>query len=157
MYVISNWLLVCCLGLYQFIFHELSSKYSEKSARTILQKSYDTPSTQLFTQLKWMSFKNRCNYHTGVLVYKALNHLTPSYITELLESASFNSIRLRSSYQYKLSYASLKTPKTNYMLSTFSKRGRDIWNIIPIEIKQTKSLNSFKFLFKKYLLQIQSG
>jgi len=27
-----------------------------------------------------------------------------------------------------------KTPKTNNMLSTFSKRG--IWNIIPIEIKQ---------------------
>jgi len=96
-----------------------------------------------------MSFKNRCNYHTGVLVDKALNHLTLSYITEILESASFNSIHLRSSYQYKLSYASLKTPKTNYMLSASSKRGRDIWNSIPLRIKQTNSLNSFKFFVQE--------
>jgi len=89
------------------------------------------------------------------MVYKALNHLTHSYITQLLKSASSTSIRLRSSNQYKLSYASLKTPKTNYMLSTFSKRGRDVWNIVPKEIKQTHSLKTFKFLYKKYLLQLK--
>ena len=94
-------------------------KMQKKSARTILQKSYDTPSSQLFTQLKWMSFKNRCNYHTGVLVYKALNHLTPSYITELLESASFNFIRLRSSYQYKLIKPLQKIRKQTICLALF--------------------------------------
>ena len=50
-------------------------KIKKTSTRTILRKSYDTPSTQLFNKLKWMSFQNRCKYHTGVfLVYKALNH-----------------------------------------------------------------------------------
>jgi len=54
-------------------------KIQKKAARIILQKSYDTPSIHLFTELKWMSFGNRCKYHTGVMVYKALNHLTPSH------------------------------------------------------------------------------
>ena len=88
-------------------------KIQKKAARIILQKSYDTPSIQLFTELQWMSFENRCKYHTGVMVYKALTHLTPSYITQLLTSASTSSIYLRPSNQYKLCYASLKTPKTN--------------------------------------------
>jgi len=108
-------------------------KIQKKAARTILQKSYDTPSIQLFTELK------NCKYHTGVMVFKALNHLAPSYITQ---SASSSSIHLRSSNQYKLSFASLKTPKTKYMLSNFSKRGRDVWNFVPIEIKQTHSLKT---------------
>jgi len=49
-------------------------KIKKTSTRTILGKSYDTPSTQLCNKLKWMSFENRCKYHTAVLVYKALNH-----------------------------------------------------------------------------------
>jgi len=101
-----------------------------------------------------MSFENRYIYHIVVLVYKALSHLTPLYIINLLESSSLSSIHLRLSNQCNLSYASLKTPKTNDMLSTFLKQDRDV---IPIEFKQTNSLNSFKVLYKKYLFQVQSG
>ena len=45
-----------------------------------------------------MSVSGRCNYNKAVLTYKALNKLTPSYISDLLKPVSETSTRqLRSS------------------------------------------------------------
>jgi len=75
-----------------------------------------------------------------------------------------SSIRLRSWYQtderesqYKLSNDSLKTPKANYMymLSTFSKRGRDILQHYSyIETKDAMSVSFRSELFTSYILTI---
>ena len=40
------------------------------------------------------------------------------------------------------------------MLSTFSKRGRDVWNCVPVEIKQTHSLKTFNFFIQEMFVKI---
>ena len=56
----------------------------KKATCIILEASMRTPSKDLFTKLNWLSFGNRCNYHTALLIYKSLNNLTPKYITDII-------------------------------------------------------------------------
>ena len=52
----------------------------KRAARIILNKPARTPSKPLFKELKWLTFPDRCNYHSALLVYKTLNDNVPSYI-----------------------------------------------------------------------------
>ena len=133
------------------------NKIQKRAARIILQKSYDTPSLKLFSKLEWLTFENRCKYHSGVMVYKALNNLTPIHISNMFTSLSSSSTRsLRSAINGNIA-TTYKIPRTNYLLHTFSSRGKDTWNSIPIHIKHKDSLRSFKISYKDYLFQVQSG
>ena len=42
-----------------------------------------TPSADMFKSLGWMSVNNRLKYNKAVFTYKAINGLTPSYISDL--------------------------------------------------------------------------
>jgi len=48
-----------------------------------------------------------------------------------------------------------KVPKTKNVLNSFSNKGKELWNCLPIEIRHSKSLYNFKTLLKKYLFQKQ--
>ena len=44
----------------------------KRAAKIILQKPMRTPTRELFKQLKWLTFENRCKYPTAVIVYKCI-------------------------------------------------------------------------------------
>ena len=44
---------------------------------------FDTPSPQMFQQLGWLSVPNRIKYNKAILTYRALNDMTPEYISKL--------------------------------------------------------------------------
>ena len=52
----------------------------KRAAKIILFKPNRTPSSELFKELEWLTFENRCKYQTAVLVNKSLHDLTPFYI-----------------------------------------------------------------------------
>ena len=59
---------------------------------------FNTPSEQLFKELGWSSLPNRIKHNKAVLTYRALNNLTPEYITHLLQPMSqVHSLNLRPS------------------------------------------------------------
>ena len=52
----------------------------------------------MFQELGWSPVPNRINYNKAVLTYRALNNLTPAYITNLLKPMSqVHTLNLRSS------------------------------------------------------------
>ena len=59
-------------------------KLQKRTARIILEVEYITPSVEMFQRLRWMPVSQRINYNKAVLTYKALNNLTPAYISNLL-------------------------------------------------------------------------
>ena len=67
---------------------ERISKLQKRAARIILKADYNTPSSVMFTQLGWATIPNRHDYNKAVLTYKAINNLTPEYITDLLKPVS---------------------------------------------------------------------
>jgi len=130
-------------------------KIQKRAARLILMKPNRTPSIPLFNTLGWLTFNNRLKYHTAVLVYKALNNQAPKYISDLFVSVSSHTYSLRSSTRGDIIPKS-KIANTKHLLNTFSNKGKNIWNMIPVKIRNSSSIKNFKSLYKKYLFQNQT-
>ena len=67
---------------------ERISKLQKRAVRIFLKAPFDTASAEIFNTLGWQTVTRRHNYNKAVLVYKALNNLTPTYISDLLTSVS---------------------------------------------------------------------
>ena len=60
-------------------------KLQKRAARIILRADFNTSSSSImFTELGWQPVHKRLKYNKAVFIYKALNGLTPEYITSLL-------------------------------------------------------------------------
>ena len=110
---------------------------------------YEINENDLFKCLKWLTIYQRVEYQTVLMVYKSLHGLTPSYISDLFHTSGEN-------YGYSLrnSHINLHLPKprTNMMKRSFSYKGAQLWNSLPIELHESQSLNGFKYKCKQYLL-----
>ena len=125
------------------------NKIQKATARWILKSRFDSPSAPLFKKLGWLTFENRRKLHVTVLVYKGLNKLVPSYITELINITNNSKYNLRSVKNKDIIY--LK-PKTNFLKQSFSYSCIKTWNDLPVTIRESKSLTIFKKSMKEYLL-----
>ena len=108
------------------------------------QHEYITPS---LTDLHWLSVEYR-SYIMLLLVYKAINGLSPSYISNLLSFCS-SSYFLRS-----CSNKLLQVPRSklkSYGDRRFSIAGPKLWNSIPASLRNADSLNSFKKHLKTFI------
>ena len=122
----------------------------KRAAKIILNKPMRTPTAGLYKQLNWLTFSDRCKYHSAILVYKTMNHMAPSYMTDVITFATNEKYNLRSAMHNDLV---LKfRPQTNYLKDSFAYYSRTVWNNIPFEIKNAKSVHSFKRLYRKYLM-----
>ncbi|MCG8110902.1 MAG: reverse transcriptase family protein, partial [Candidatus Thiodiazotropha taylori] len=74
------------------------TKLQKRAARIMLKTDISTPSSQMFRELKWSPVSERIKYNKAVYTYKALNNLTPDYISTLLKPLSeTHALNLRSS------------------------------------------------------------
>ena len=124
----------------------------KRCAKIILRKSIRTPSSELFHVLDWLSFENRCKYHTAVIVHKTLNNHVPPYITNILHFANNETYLLRSTTHKDISH---KKINTNYGVRSFSHSAMKIWNSIPLIIRNISSVSTFKQKYKSYLMEMQ--
>lgn len=125
-------------------------KLQKRAARIVLQADFLTPSKAMFNSLNWLSFPQRIQYHTCIMMYKALNGLTPEYIADLFTRTSEAHNRsLRSADNDMLR---IPMSKTSYFDRSFAVIGAKQWNDIPLHIRQSSSLNSFRTSLKLYLL-----
>ena len=121
---------------------EQVAKLQKRAARLILRADITTSSKDMFKSLKWMSFRDRIEYHTCVMVYKTLNNLTPEYITDLLSNVSnSHSQQLRSETRNMLRIPRSHTASFD---NSFSVTGPSAWNKLPIDVKSSPSLAAFK-------------
>ena len=124
-------------------------KLQKRAARIILNVPYDTASSVMFNALGWPTIEKRHSYNKAVLTYKALNNLTPLYITELLIPMSQTHNRaLRST-----SNGSLAVPrsKTAIFDGSFSCTAPRLWNQLPEVTKKAPSLSCFKTQVKQFM------
>ena len=114
--------------------------------RVILSAHYLAHSKDMLKELNFMCVRDRITYFNGCMVYRAVNNLTPSYL-----SSKFVPVRLRHDHQTRSSInGNIETCKfiTNYGKSTFKYKGATTWNVICPTIRNTKWLNNFKKSFK---------
>ena len=115
----------------------------------ILHADYDTPSAIMFRDLEWQPINKRLAYNKAILIYKAVNNLTPEYITAMLMPISeTHSRNLRSS-----TTGTLLVPRsrTSFFDKSFTSSAPNLWNSLPISVRLSASINDFKDKLKGIL------
>ena len=123
------------------------------AARLVLRKrKFDPISIDLRERLHWLPIRQRIQYKLGLLVYKCLHGLAPSYLSDMLTlvSADPYSCRLRSAAHGDLTVPWTRTVRLGPR--SFAVSGPKFWNSLAPELKHPNiSLASFKSLLKTEL------
>ena len=105
--------------------------------------------TPVLSDLHWPPVGYRFVFKILLLVFKSLNNLSPSYLAERLSYQS-HSRNLQSSSRQLLEQPQSFT-KT-YGDRAFSVCAPKLWNSLPLDLRKSPSLTSFKKGLKTYLL-----
>ena len=123
------------------------SKLQKRAARVITNSGYDIRSTEILNRLNWEPIANILEQREQTMTFKAINKMTPKYLTEMFTMSQNDNYALRSN-ERKLH---LSKPNTNFLKKSFSYRAAVSWNKLPNEILEEHehlSLNQFKRLAK---------
>ena len=129
-------------------------KLQKRAARIILLADILTPSLRMFNELQWLSFPRRVQYHSCVMVYKALNNLAPDYVKDLFKNVSDKHNRNTRSVDKALLH--IPRFKTNSFENSFSVSAARLWNTIPLEVRTSSNLETFKRSVKNHLMACQN-
>ena len=102
-------------------------------------------------QLHWLPLNYRIHFKILLLVFKCLNGLAPTYLSDLLHY--HNSPRLlRSSFQNLLAVP--KSRLKTYGDRAFSVVAPRLWNKLPLELRSVTCVDQFKTQLKTYLFKL---
>ena len=128
-------------------------KLQNHAARLCLKVSRRsrTPSLTLLKILHWLPILYRIDFKILLLVYKSLNGLGPSYLSNLLNLQP-DSRQRRSMHVMLLDVPKSKT-KT-YGDRAFSVAAARLWNALPVSIRTSGSVTSFKTSLKTHMFRL---
>ncbi len=124
-------------------------KLQKRAARLILECPVRTSSEDTFSELKWMTLPERIKFRKLTMVYKAIHHQCPAYITEMFQGV--NAVHSRTTRNaeegnlYPTTFAKLEA-----LNKTFKHSSIEAWNTLPTHIKEAQSVHSFKRLYSDY-------
>ncbi len=141
----------CCIiwgNCSQTLLYDLE-KLQKRAARLILDEALDrentTRSSILFSKLNWMSLQDRIKFHRAVQVFKCVNKLSGQVMENLFDqSKNVHDHNTRAAQNNNLYIA-------QQHFKSFSFIGATTWNSIPVQIRDAKSLESFKRQYVKHL------
>ena len=120
-------------------------KLQKRAARIILNADILTPSESMFKELQWLSFSKHVLYHKSVMMFKALHGMAPEYLTEMfVKTSQIHSRSLRSTDNDMLRVPYART-------NSFTVSGAKLWNTLPLALRLTSNLNTFKLNVKSHL------
>ena len=110
-------------------------------ARIITGASYSTRLNDILDQLGWLNLAEQRQYQKAIMMFKMINGLTPSYLSDMFTRTSS-----LSDYGLRSSSMNFELPKnrTNYFKNSFAFTGANVWTHLPNAPKEEKSLDRFK-------------
>ena len=128
----------------------LSQKLQElqnRASRVITFSNYDRSTGELLRMVNWVKLDRQCLVDKAMLMYKIVNRMVPDYHSSHF---AFRSDTL--TYNLRESDFSLAIPQphTNYCKRSLSNSGATLWNGLPLDIRQSLSLDVLKSKLKSY-------
>ena len=121
-------------------------KLQNRAARILMSAGYDSNLDDLFRALGWRKLCHQ-RLDKKSIMYKTLNVMTPEYLrSNFVFRDNLNSYHLRNTENT----LTLPQPRTDYLKKSFSYSGAQLWNSLPIELRQATSLNDFKTKLKHH-------
>ncbi|XP_051789181.1 uncharacterized protein LOC127529479, partial [Erpetoichthys calabaricus] len=117
------------------------------AARILTRKRKSEHISPVLMSLHWLPVSFRIDFKILLMVYKALNNLAPSYISECLTPYIPNR-NLRSSTECLLRIPRAKLKRSGE--AAFCCYAPKIWNSLPVGIRQANTVEHFKKLLKTH-------
>jgi exonuclease III len=121
------------------------------AARIVTGASKRDHITPILKNLHWLPVKQRIKYKVLLFVYKALQGLAPTYISEMITLRENSSRSSRLNGQKLLLVPRSRT--VTYGDRNFRTAGPQLWNELPSSIKCCESIDEFKGLLKTHLFK----
>ena len=121
-------------------------RLQNRAARIIQKSSNLMSSDTLSAQLNWCKLETRRLFHKVILMYKCQNNEVEGVNTNLMRHLQTHNYNTR-----RKSNIRLPKPKTEQLKRTVSYSAAQIWNSLPTDVRQCKSLSSFKLSVKHFL------
>ena len=123
-------------------------------ARLVCKQRKFSHATPLLKSLHWLPVKYRIDYKSCLLIFKTIKFHTPSYFTQwfIPYSCSVNTRRSLVSKHFLNEVAfdrKIHKSKTCFD-GIFSVRGPKLWNSLPLDLRVSESVDSFKSKLKTY-------
>ena len=136
-----------------------SSQRSVQNAAARLitgSRKYDHITPILF-ELHWLPVSERIKFKIILLTYKALHQQSPIYIQDLIRRYTTSRTLQSSSDAFRLCHVNHNLK--SYGSRAFAVSAPELWNKLPIDIRNCDNLNVFKrklktHLFSNYFKQI---
>ena len=109
--------------------------------------------TPVLASLHWLPVAFRIDFKILLLVFKALNGLAPSYLEDCL-NRYVPGRPLRSASADLLEIPSLEMKIRKHGEAAFCFYGPTAWNRLPLYLRQSTSVDSFKSQLKTHLFSI---
>ena len=107
--------------------------------------------TPILLNLHWLPVAQRVKFKILLLTFKAINDVAPIYLKELLS-------KYQPSRTLRSKSKSLLSPKPynlkSYGHRSFSVAAPELWNSLPLHIKNATNLLNFKSELKSYLFKL---
>ena len=127
-------------------------KMQKKFCRLITFSHFSAHSAPLFSQLNILNIYNIYKYNLATYMFKIRNSLLPALgHHQFVVNSATHEYGTRKKDDLKLPYC-----RTNLCQNTICFQGPKLWNNIPADIKQTKSLNIFKHSVKQLIMNLTS-
>jgi len=122
----------------------------KRCARVILSVNYLTSSDTMFSTLGWERLNARSKYFKALLMFKCLNGLAPSYLTQKFNYVSSkHAVNTRQAKKGLLALPPCANGSdTEYVKSSFSYSGVQLWNTLDFDIRFTQNVQCFKEKYK---------
>ncbi len=119
------------------------------AARILSRTPFNEHISPVLQQLHWLAVKYRVEFKILLLTYKALHNLAPQYLNQLHVYTPSRALRSSSSI-------SLVVPRirlTTMGARSYSYAAPRLWNSLPLDIRNSNCLLTFKTRLKTYLFR----
>ena len=100
--------------------------------------------------LHWLPVEFRIVFKILLLAYKCMNNLAPNYLSELVTPYTQEGYPTKATFEHRFKNSRIFKLKS-YGERSFTFAAPTEWNKLPLEIKTTSSVESFKSKLKTYL------
>ena len=122
------------------------------AARLVSRTKKSDHITPVLRSLHWLPMVQRIQFKVLTITYKVKHGLAPKYISELLVPKNPSRV-LRSSSSIHLQFSPGPIPRTRYGSRAFAVAAPQLWNKLPLHIRSSPSLDTFKTLLKTHLMR----
>lgn len=122
------------------------------AARLICNISHFEHISLVLFELHWLSVYCGIIFKVLVITYKAINGMTPKYISDLITIKAESSYSLRSNNELLLVHPRVRT-KTRLGDRAFCAAAPNLWNSLPQSFRKVTSVDSFKAQLKTLLFR----